>query len=160
MVTRAVLLGTLACTALVVASVFAADSVSDAGATAALGLFTGLFVVRVVGQVLVWRRSPRWLPPMSEWNLVPYRILLPIQLVFVVVMVAIAATVGRVEARPAFGRFLIGLAAVYAGGMAVRYVIRMWRRPSARWFGGTIPIVFHLVLAAFLATWGRYHLAG
>ena len=41
--------------------------------------------------------------------------------------------------------------------MAARYVVRMTRRPEARWFGGAIPIVFHLVLAAFLLTWGLYH---
>ena len=41
--------------------------------------------------------------------------------------------------------------------MMARYAIRMVRKPHARWFGGAIPIVFHLVLAAFLLTWGLYH---
>jgi len=44
--------------------------------------------------------------------------------------------------------------------MASRYVVRMYRRPGERWFGGTIPIVFHFVLAAFLFTWGKYHVSG
>jgi hypothetical protein len=86
--------------------------------------------------------------------------LLPIQAAFLVVMVAVAATLGRFEQRPGFGRALIALAVLYAAAMVVRYAVRMWRRPEARWFGGAIPIVFHLVLAAFLLTWGRYHVSG
>jgi hypothetical protein len=34
----------------------------------------------------------------------------------------------------------------------------MRRRPDQRWFGGTIPIVFHWVLAAFLLVYGVYNL--
>ena len=49
---------------------------------------------------------------------------------------------------------------MYAGAMAVRYVVRMYRRPSERWFGGAIPIVFHFVLAGFLFTWGKYNVSG
>ena len=46
---------------------------------------------------------------------------------------------------------------LYFGGMVLRYVIWMWRRPDQRWFGGTIPIIFHCVVAAFLFTFGTYH---
>ena len=123
-------------------------------------LFTLLFFVRVAGQLLVWRRSPGWLPPMREWNLVPYPVLLPIQLVFFATMTAIAATLEPVDPRPSFGRALIVLAVLYAAAMVVRYAVRMVRRPDARWFGGAIPIVFHLVLAAYLLTWGSYHVSG
>jgi hypothetical protein len=41
--------------------------------------------------------------------------------------------------------------------MIVRYVIRMTRRPDQRWLGGTIPIVFHCVVAAFQWTFGTFH---
>ena len=63
------------------------------------------------------------------------------------------------EPEPAFGRFLIWFSFLYAGAMAARYAVRMYRRPSERWFGGTIPIVFHFVLASFLFTWGKFHVA-
>ena len=46
---------------------------------------------------------------------------------------------------------------VYAGSMLARYAVRMSRRPGERWFGGTIPIVFHLVLAAYLYVFGSFH---
>jgi len=42
--------------------------------------------------------------------------------------------------------------------MAARYVVRMKRRPDQRWLGGTIPIVFHTVVAAFQWTFAIYHL--
>ena len=53
---------------------------------------------------------------------------------------------------------LIGVALVYAGGMVVRYALTMAWHPERRWLGpGTIPSVFHVVLAAFIATVGHYH---
>jgi hypothetical protein len=101
---------------------------------------------------------------MHEWNLMPYRALLPIQLAILAVMGVIEVGLFR-ESGPLagreqwLGRFLLGFSVVYAAAMAVRYVVRMRRRPEARWFGGTIPIVFHVVLAAFVLTWGRYHVS-
>jgi hypothetical protein len=38
---------------------------------------------------------------------------------------------------------------LYAGAMVVRYTVRMARHPDQRWLGGTIPIVFHTIVAAF-----------
>lgn len=127
-------------------------------------LFTLLFAVRVAGQVVAIVRAPGWLPPVEsgQWNLMPYRLLLPIQLLFLAVMswlVAsfLAASGPPTEPAPAFGWFVIGFSAVYAAVMIVRYAVRMRRRPTERWFGGAIPIVFHWVLAAFLFVFGSYH---
>jgi uncharacterized membrane protein HdeD (DUF308 family) len=159
MPTRLVLLATLAATAAAVADVVRRAELPARAAVTYLLVLTFLFLLRVVGQVVVWRRSPAWLPPMQEWNLVPYHVLLPIQVGFLLAMVAIAVTLERVEPRATFGRVLITLAIVYAAGMVVRYAVRMRRRPEARWFGGAIPIVIHLVLAAFLLTWGSYHVS-
>lgn len=131
-----------------------------------LVLFTFLFLLRVLGQVYVLLGTPSWLPPVEgeNWNLVPYKILLPSQVAIFALMCVIIAGVWNGRApfgapNQTFGRVLIGLSAVYAGVMALRYVVRMKRRPKQRWFGGAIPIVFHMVLAAFLLTWGRYHVA-
>jgi hypothetical protein len=127
-----------------------------------LWLYTGLFALRVVGQVLVAIRPRKWLPPMSQWNLIPYPILLPIQIVFIVVMVwinmAFTSAIGIALVKSAsFGKFLMLFSAVYALVMAIRYVIRMHRKPDQRWFGGTIPIVFHFVLASYLYTLGLFY---
>ena len=155
------LLGTIAA----VAQFLRRTEVDDVDATVAGGFlvfFTVLFAVRVGGQLLVARVAPRWLPPMDRWNLMPYRLLLPIQLVLLVVMSWIALQLIRddgfvAEPHRAFGLFAVGFSFVYSGSMVVRYAVRMRRRPSERWFGGAIPIVFHVVLAAFVFVYGTYH---
>ena len=159
------LLAVLAATAAAFVAVVAQQSGGTLG-TAVLApilwLLTALFAVRVVGQVLVALRSPPWLPPMNEWNLVPYRLLLPAQIVILGVMtwidVSFSASAGPpVDRTQAFCWALVAFSAVYAGAMVVRYVVRMQRRPAARWFGGTIPIVFHLVLATYVYALGSFH---
>lgn len=162
--TNVLLVTTLAITIAGVADVVRRLPLDPTEAGAYLALFILLFLLRVALQVLVVWRGPRWLPPMTgeNWNLVPYRILLPSQLAILILMCfilqAVRFEVGIFGARrPALGLFLIVASAIYAHVMAGRYVVRMVRRPEARWFGGAIPIVFHMVLAAFLLTWGLYH---
>lgn len=163
--TKIVLVATLAVTVAAFASVVAKqlDGTLDAAdLSPVLWLLTALFSMRVAGQVVVALRRPSWLPPMHDWNLVTYRVLLPVQLVMLALMtwidVSFSASAGPpVERTEAFGWALIAFSAVYAGAMAVRYVVRMRRRPAARWFGGTIPIVFHLVLATYLYALGSFH---
>lgn len=163
--TKFALVAILAVTAVAVVDVLHRTEIGPRETAAYLVLFSALFLLRVAGQVLVVLRAPAWLPPMRQWNLMPYRLLLPIQLVFLAVMALIDVSLFRedgpfVDPEPVFGRFLIGFSLAYAGTMAVRYAVRMHRRPGERWFGGAIPIVFHVVLAAFLLTWGTYHVSG
>jgi hypothetical protein len=127
-----------------------------------LAVLTLLFVLRVLGQALVEFFTGDWLPSSEAWasGLIPYPILLTIQLVMLIAMVKIASDVWRQSgffaAAPAsWSRFLIGCSAVYAGSMAARYIWTMIFRPEMRWLGGAIPIFFHFVLAAFLYTWGK-----
>jgi uncharacterized protein len=121
-------------------------TVPDGHADTVLLVLTGLFGLRVAGQLLVLVRRPSWLPPMPDWNFVPYRILLPIQLGLLVFM-GLVCTGERLAAVSAIA---VPASFVYWGAMVLRYALRMWRCPQQRWFGGTIPIVFHCVLAAFL----------
>jgi len=58
--------------------------------------------------------------------------------------------------RDYLARLLIGFSGVYVGSMALRYVLTVIFQPEMRWFGGTIPIFFHFVLAAFIYTLGRF----
>ena len=129
-----------------------------------LAVLLGLFVLRVVGQVVVALAHPRWLPPMREWysGLMPYGVLLPVQLVFIVVMALMtrdvwSAGVGWASPRPTLGAVLVWLSFVYAGGMVVRFVVWLRRPPEQR--RAWIPIIFHLVLAAFLWVLGSWHMA-
>jgi hypothetical protein len=162
--TKVALIATLAvaATALAVYLLRRSDPVEPGDAAAVLCLLSGLFLLRVTGQVLVRARAPRWLPPTSHWNLMPYRTLLPSQLGILALMAWIDADFARghgfwVEPRPSLGTGVLVFALLYASAMLIRYVVRMSRRPEQRWFGGTIPIAFHGVLAAFLLVFGSFH---
>lgn len=165
--TKALLVATLVATAAlfsVVVGMQVDDTLDTAGVAPVLSLLTGLFAVRVAGQMLVASRAPGWLPPMEDWNLVPYRVLLPVQLAILAVMIwiDISFTTGSgppVDRSRELGWFLVSSSAIYAGSMGVRYAIRMRGRPEARWFGGTIPMVFHLVLATYLYALGSFYVA-
>jgi len=129
-----------------------------------LWLFTVLLFFRVIGQIVVVLFAPRWLPPMAQWQsgLLPYPVLLAGQAVVLTLMVWISADFSRgagffLVPRPGPARATLWFSYVYFGGMIVRYAIRMTRRPDQRWLGGTIPIVFHSVVAAFLWTFATYH---
>lgn len=113
-----------------------------------LNLFTLLFALRVLGQLVVLVCAPRWLPPMGDWNFVPYGVLLPIQLALLGVMTEL------LRAPPHPRALLVVAAFLYWGAMLVRYVVRIARVEDKRWFRGAIPIVFHCVLASFLCVLG------
>ena len=132
-----------------------------------LWLCSVLLLLRVAGQLLVVLRAPAWLPPMAQWQsgLVPYRFLLATQVVVLTLMFWIAADFARgagvwVRPMPGLGHVVLAWSCLYATAMVVRYAIRMFRRPDQRWLGGTIPIIFHSVVAAFQLTFALYHVAG
>jgi hypothetical protein len=138
---------------------------ATAAYTSWLWLFTILLVLRVIGQIVVVLYGPRWLPPMHQWQsgLLPYPVLLLGQAVVLTLMVWTCLDFSRGSGvfvdprRPEMGRFVMVFSYVYFGSMILRYILWMKARPDQRWFGGTIPIVFHCVVAAFLYTFGRYH---
>jgi len=127
-----------------------------------LATLAGLFFLRVAGQLVVRSYGPSWLPPVRDWNLMPYRFLLPIQIAFLATMGFICYDLVRragvfATPSPAFGQAAVWFSYAYAAAMVVRYAVRMIRRPEQRWFGGAIPIVFHLVLATFVFVYGSFH---
>jgi hypothetical protein len=128
-----------------------------------LASFTLLFVLRVFGQVLVAVREVSFLPPFGDWysGLLPYPLLLPVQLALIALMLKIVRDFARaaghfVNLSRRTGRILQWLGCIYFSAMIVRYAITMVLHPELRWFTGTIPIWFHLVLAAFIFTLGHY----
>jgi hypothetical protein len=129
-----------------------------------LAILTLLFVLRVLGQVLVAYFDVRFLPAMEHWysGLLPYPILLPVQIVMIVVMFKIITDVVRgmgwfSTARRRTGVVLKVFSYLYFLSMVVRYWFTMSRHPELRWFGHTIPIWFHMILAVFVYVYGLYH---
>jgi len=135
--------------------------VADGAAYATvMAVLLALFFARVLGQIVAATIAPPWLPPMRRWysGLMPYRYLLPTQIVFLVVMAVMTLSIARRSAplgtmAPAVGTWIIWASYAYALGMVVRSVRYASTPPERR--GVLIPIVFHFVLAAFLFTYGR-----
>jgi hypothetical protein len=130
-----------------------------------LWVLLALFVCRVLGQLIVVLYAPPFLPPMAEWysGLMPYQYLLPTQILIICFFAKVSSDISRGVGHWAMphhklGLFLRNFGYFYFVAMVFRYVLRMSMHPEARWFGGTIPIIFHFVLATFLIVWGRYNL--
>jgi hypothetical protein len=124
-----------------------------------MAVLLALFLGRVVGQVLAATFGPSWLPPMSRWysGLMPYRYLLPAQVVFLLLMTMMTLGVARRStpfgAIPTdAGAWVVWGSYVYALGMVVRAIRYAIATPQRR--GVLIPIVFHFVLAGFLFAYG------
>ena len=130
----------------------------------ALWLLLALFCLRVVGQALVAFFGVSFLPPMQEWysGLIPYPLLLPIQIVILVLLARVCLDFTRgegpfVRGRRGFGRPALYFGWLYLVAMVARYVARMTLYPNERWLGGTIPIVFHWVLATYVILFASFH---
>jgi hypothetical protein len=105
-----------------------------------LGACTLLFIARVVGQWLVASFDVSWLPPMAHWysGLLPYPILLPVQLAITLLMLYIVRDFGRgygyfVLPHPRAGRYIRWFSYAYFLAMVLRYVLTMWLYPERRW---------------------------
>ena len=129
-----------------------------------LAVLTFLFTLRILGQLLVALFDVGWLPPMEKWfsGVIPYPLLLVIQLLMLLLMCKITKEIWLsvgfyAERRGHWSHFLKRFSMVYAGSMVLRYLLTMTLQPEMRWFGGVIPITFHIVLAAFIFTLGDYH---
>ena len=145
---------------------FGADVKDATACSFYLWVFTILIFARVVGQLVVASSAPRWLPPMDQWQsgLLPYPALVAGQAVVLTLMIWISVDFSRdwgfwVDPKPRLGLAALIWSYLYFSAMIVRYIIRMARRPDQRWLSGTIPIVFHSVVAAFQWVFGMYHAA-
>ncbi len=123
-------------------------------------LLGGLFVLRVLAQLLQAIRPVSALPPFEEWHsgVMSYPVLLSVQLLIVVF---VAAVLWRVRMRSMSPRrwkyricFVVG--GVYFATMAFRFVAGMTVLSDVAWFSSSIPAFFHMVLATFLLTLGLY----
>lgn len=123
-----------------------------------------LFCFRVAGQMLVAFAGATFLPSMEEWysGLLPYPYLLPTQFLIIVLFGKICFDLFRGDGffsvpRHRLGTSLQVFGIIYLAVMVIRYVLRMSLYPQERWTGGSIPIFFHWVLAAYFLIWASFN---
>ena len=121
-----------------------------------------LFALRVLGQLETVLLEPRWLPDMDAWysGLLPYPILLPVQIAILMVMAVVAwnPRMRRGEfarANPRGADALRLFAGVYFAVMALRLAVNVFDHRADFWTEGAIPVAFHWVLALFILVSGR-----
>jgi hypothetical protein len=125
--------------------------------TSLLWLCQGLFILRVLGQVIVFLYAPSWLPAMEEWysGLISYHILLPFQIILIIFMTKVSLDntkrsgyffITKAKTR----NILLGISIIYFSIMFIRYILEIALVPESRWFQGAIPIIFHWVLTIYI----------
>ncbi len=126
-----------------------------------LTILQTLFLGRVLGQILAELAAPPWLPSVEHWHsgLLPYPVLLPVQILILMFMSLVTYDTFRRDGlwyvrKSKTKRILRRVAYLYMAAMALRYVLTMWLLPELRWFGHTIPIAFHFVLASYILILG------
>lgn len=130
----------------------------------ALLLLTTLFAFRVIAQLVQIWQPVEFLPSFGLWHsgTFPYGWLVGTQVLILAMCLRIVWQLfsGIVIPSGRKGHLLLVLGCVYFGGMCVRLMVGLTIAPTHVWFGATLPTVFHLVLAAFVILYGRFHSLG
>jgi hypothetical protein len=138
------------------------DQVKSTQAGTLLWICVLLFFARVIGQLETVLLEPSWLPTMDAWfsGLLPYPLLLPVQIGILMLMAAVAwnprvrqGLFAQANPRAAFA--LRAFAFVYFVVMAVRLAVNINVNRADFWSEGAIPVAFHWVLALFILVSGR-----
>lgn len=124
---------------------------------AVLWACTGLFLLRVLGQVEVVLIAPAWLPPMEQWysGLLPYPLLLPAQIALLMLMTGLVVRERRVPRFANDRNWLRVVSLIYFAAMLSRLIIQYLRGADNVIDAGGIPVAFHWVLALFLLVLSR-----
>lgn len=127
----------------------------------ALFVLTVLFTFRVVAQLVQAWHHVEFLPPFEAWHsgALPYEWLVGVQGVILAVCLRIVGRVfkGTIAPSRSKGKILFTLGSIYLITMCARLIVGLTIAPNHYWFGATLPIVFHLVLASFVILCGRFH---
>lgn len=131
-----------------------------------LSVLLGLFLGRVLGQVVVALFSPSFMPAFEHWQsgALPYPLLLLSQIALITFAIRVIRSVksANIEDNPSskkLGKILANLSVFYATVIIVRalfYALSATGITSTLFIPGIIPIPFHLVIASFLLTYGRF----
>ena len=122
----------------------------------------GLFFFRVLAQLVQAMTPVSFLPTFEQWHsdVIPYPLLLLIQLVILVFLVKTAWDFSRggVQGSRISGKIWIAFGSMYFMIMGIRLSLGLTLLSDHYWFSNYLPTFFHLVLAAFLLTIGTFHI--
>lgn len=120
----------------------------------------GLFVFRVLAQLVQSVTPVPLLPPFGAWHgaVMPYPLLVSFQLVVVVALAIVLWRVrgGAIVPRRWKYRVCFTLGGMYFCFMAFRLFAGLTLLSDTPWFAMTLPAFFHVVLAAFILLLGGY----
>ena len=120
----------------------------------------GLFVLRVLAQLIQAVQPVSILPPFDAWHgaVLPYPVLVASQIVLVLVFAIILVRVRRETIIPRRWKYRVcfALGGVYFAFMAFRFVSGLTFFVNDAWFAKHLPAFFHVVLASFILVLGHY----
>ena len=120
-----------------------------------------LFGFRVVAQLVQKFYSLGFLPPFDAWQsgVLPYPILVAFQVIIILICTNFVVRFARGKAtrNPIVGVIYMVLGSMYFSVMLFRLVVGLTFASEHSWFSVRIPTGFHLVLASFLLSFGRFY---
>lgn len=132
-------------------------SASERRRCTGISLCLVVFAIRVIGQIEALLLAPFWLPPFRAWEsgLVPYSLLLPVQIFLIAWMSVITVDQWRGSGlfwvtQNTTRRRLQITATLYFVVMLMRLLITAMMPPHTLLERGLMPILAHWDLAAFL----------
>ena len=120
----------------------------------------GLFVLRVLGQLVQSVYPVPFLPPFGAWHgaVMPYSLLVIIQVVVIAVLTIIIWRVRSDAIVPNRWKYRVcfTLGGMYFTFMAFRLFAGLTFFSDNLWFSMSLPAFFHVVLATFILLFGCY----
>lgn len=126
-------------------------------------ILLGLFVFRVLAQLLQYKFNLSFLPPFQSWDsgTLPYGILIALQLTVVFVLSKTIYKIALHKVKPNLKTvyIFVTLGTLYFAIMLFRLIAGLTLLHDLKWFLYPIPSFFHLILASFLILFGYFHLS-
>ena len=123
-------------------------------------LLSGLFALRVAGQLVQAVHEVPYLPSFEAWqgSGIPYPVLLGFQggILAVLIVVLWRVNTNAFTPRPWKHQACFALGGVYFVAMTFRLVAGLTFPTEYTWFAKSVPALFHIILASLILVFGHY----